>query len=399
MPDSAIGCWIAELFASTRSPNILESPMRRYLHVIDANTSWVQSLAAAMPEPWTTWQYRVYSPQWLPGGARDFLKCLHPRQLGPRHFESWVVVPGWNKSPRISSVILRMILQRRVAHSVSESAILYTFPFYSHVARALSEQHPDLLQAYWAHDAFEFYKYPPGYIAKHEEAMIPICNHLFAMTPLLGQDYQQRFPGRRVELLRDAVSRDFLERSSVAVAPEMERIRELGRPVVGCIGQINQSYDWDMIEASAEAHPQAQFVFIGNLFEEGYVTTRIRSVLAKNNLHWLGRIDHERLPEYLAGFDICLNPLGPSPHNHRRDPLRIYDYLTTNAPIYSLKLDGAQHHGSHVAWFDAPGELRDGLGRMPEPLDESQLRDRHRYINESTWNSRAQHLASFLRPD
>jgi len=373
--------------------------MRKYLHIVDTNTSWVQSLAAAMPEPWTIWQYRIHNPLRLPGGARDVLKCLWTRRLGARHFESWVVVPGWNKSPRISSAILHMILQRRVAQRAGECTILYAFPFYSHVARALSQRYPDLLQAYWAHDAFEFYNYPLGYMAKHEEAMIPVCKHLFAMTPLLAQDYRKRFPGCRVELLRDGVSREFLNRPSDDAAPEVESIRKLGRPVVGCIGQINQSYDWDMIEASAEAHPQTQFVFIGNLFEEGAVTERIRGAFCRPNIHWLGRIAHESLPAYLAGFDICLNPLRQNAHNHRRDPLRLYDYLTTHAPIYSMRLDGAQHHGSHVAWFDSPGELRDSLGCMPQPLDETQLRDRQRYITESTWECRAQHLASFLRPD
>lgn len=370
--------------------------MLKYLHVVDANTSWVQSLAAAMPEPWTTWQYRIYSPQWLPAGVRDVVKCLRPRRLGPRLLECWVIVPGWNKCPRISSAILRRVLTRRLGRQGDEAAILYTFPFYSHVARALSERYPDLVQAYWAHDAFEFYKYPPGYIAKHEDAMIPLCKHVFAMTPLLAQDYQRRFPGGPVDLLRDAVSREFLERASDALAPEIEEIRKLGRPVVGCIGQINQSYDWDLIEAATEAHPHTQFLFIGNIFEEGAVTTRIRRIFGRPNVHWLGRIAHEKLPSLLAGFDICLNPLGHSAHNHRRDPLRIYDYLTTNAPIYSLKLNGSSHHGVQVECFDKPARLIAALARMPQPAKPENIEKRRSYILQNTWDDRAGQLASKL---
>jgi glycosyltransferase involved in cell wall biosynthesis len=369
--------------------------MPNHLHVVDANCSWVRSLAGAMPESWTTWQYRIYSPHWLPGGPRDLLRCLRPQQLGPRLFECWVVVPGWNKFPKLSSGILRAILARRLGGRAANS-ILYTFPFYSHVAKALAERHPHLIQAYWAHDAFEFYEYPPGYISQHETKIIPVCAQQFAMAPLLIEDYSKRFPDTRFELLCDAVSADFLDSQTRVRATALERLANRGRPLVGCIGQINSSYDWEMLEAAATRHPATQFVFVGNLFEEGEVTSRIRTYFDRANVHWLGPVPHRELPGFIRAFDICLNPLARTKHNHRRDPLRIYDYLTSEAPVFTLNLDGVNMHKDFVTVFDSAVELVARLGKLPAPLSKDELRTRRRYIEANTWAARAELLAHRL---
>jgi glycosyltransferase involved in cell wall biosynthesis len=264
------------------------------------------------------------------------------------------------------------------------------------VAKAFASARNGVLQAYWAHDAFAFYGFPQEFIASHERELVPLCTLHFAMTPLLVGDYCDKFPNQPFGLLQDAVSKEFLANATRKPCAVMAKIRERGHPVVGSIGQINNSYDWDMIEAASTAYSATQFVFIGNLVEEGAVTQRIRAVLNKDNVHWLGRVPHEELPSHLAGFDICLNPLRLNEHNNRRDPLRIYDYLTTEAPIYSLYLDGSKHHGNQVVWFQTTNELVCALGQRPRDLDSAAIECRRRYISQNTWEARAQQLAASL---
>jgi hypothetical protein len=209
------------------------------------------------------------------------------------------------------------------------------------------------------------------------------------MAPLLVKDYAGRYPDHPFELLHDAVGANFLTELNGSLPREIDELRQSGRPVVGCIGQINHSYDWDLLEAAATTNPETQFVFIGNLFEEGEITNRIRCYFERDNVHWLGRVDHERLPNYLRGFDICLNPLAVSDHNHRRDPLRIYDYLTTEAPIVSTDLDGVRMHRDFVEIIADKEEFVSRLSCKPDRLSESQLNARRDYIAGNTWENRA----------
>lgn len=359
------------------------------LHVIDANCSWVRSCVDALPAEWSVRHYRIYSPQWFPNGWRDWQRCFRSESFSERVEEIFVPVPGWNRFPRISQRMLVAALRRRGSKT---NHYLFTFPFYSGVAEAIKGSEPGAKLAYWAHDAFAFYDYPPGYIEQHERRIVPLCDLHFAMAPLLIEDYAVRFPGVRFELLCDAVSASFLEWRDASAPLRLREIFKLGRPVVGVIGQINRSYDWDLLEAAAEAHRQTQFVFLGALFEEGEITTRIRRFFERPNVHWMGPVPHEQLPDWMAGFDICLNPLAVDAHNHRRDPLRTYDYLTTRVPVYSLELNGVSMHREFVRVFREPADLVALLGRVPDKINEAEFTARRTYLQKSTWSSRAAYL-------
>jgi hypothetical protein len=361
------------------------------LHVIDGNCSWVRSCVDALPEEWSVRHYRIYSPHWFPNGWSDWQRCFRSQSLSDRIDEIFVPVPGWNRFPRISRRILFSALRRGGGGG---NHYLFTFPFYSGVAQAIKDAEPRAKLAYWAHDAFAFYDYPEGYIEKHEKRIIPLCDLHFAMAPLLIKDYATRFPGVRFELLRDAVSASFLERRDAVAPPRLREIVKLGRPVVGAIGQINRSYDWDLLEAAARAHRQTQFVFLGSLFEEGDLTTRIRRFFEWPNVHWIGVVPHEELPDWMSGFDICLSPLAANAHNHRRDPLRTYDYLTTRAPIYSLDLDGIRMHQPFIQIFTSRDDLIDALGISMSEVSMDEWLRRRSYLETNTWSCRAALLAS-----
>jgi len=365
------------------------------LHVIDANVSWVRSLSSALPREWSVRCYRIYNPLWLPRGFRDLPRLGRWRRVDERTEEIYLATPGWRRFESLSAAILQYHLPGSRTDP-SDSVFLFTFPFYSAVAARLRERFPKAAIAYWAHDAFAYYDFAPGYIRHHEDLLVPLCEARFAMAPLLVRDYAERYPGDPFELLHDAVSGSFLGFEQVPVPPEMDGIRQRGGPIVGCIGQINGAYDWDLLEAVSTAHPGTQFVFIGNLFEEGEVTQRIRRYFERDNVHWLGRIDHDRLPGFLQSFDFCLNPLAVSDHNHRRDPLRIYDYLTTRAPIVSTDLDGVRMHRDFVEIYASKEELILRLGAIPEPLDHAAIERRRSYISSETWEDRARQFVAGL---
>jgi len=358
------------------------------LHVIDANVPWVRALTSALSPEWTVRHYRIYNPLWLPGGFRDVPRLCRWHRLDDRTEEIYLPTPGWRRFESLSAAILNHYLPRTNPGS-TESIFLFTFPFYSSVAARLRRSFPDARITYWAHDAFAYYGFATGYIRHHEDLLVPCCDVRFAMAPLLVKDYLERYPDHSFDLLHDAVSSSFLGFEQSAEPPEIEAIRQRGGPLVGCIGQINGAYDWDLLEAASSTNPGTQFVFIGNLFEEGEVTQRIRKFFNRSNVHWLGRVEHDRLPDFLHSFDICLNPLAVSEQNHRRDPLRIYDYLTTDAPIVSTDLDGVRMHREQIELFATTKDLIARLGQMPGPLSNSVLACRRAYIASNTWEDRS----------
>jgi hypothetical protein len=369
------------------------------LFVIDSNCSWIRSLASAASSWSSVYQCRVYSPLWLPNGLKDVPRMFGERVLGERNIELLSLVPGWRRFPKTSAWALYLKLWCRLDRGVEPTVVLFTFPFYSPLARLIHRYHPSVKLAYHAHDPFEYYSFPEGYIRGHEDALIAVCGQVFAISDRLRDDFLRRYPDIRVETLGNAVSQSFCGAAKfTGTSEEVERVRALGRPVIGCIGQINSSYDWDLLEECSARNHQAQFVFIGNLFEEVSVTERIRLFFKRPNVHWLGPKPHDELKGYMESCDILLNPLAVNKQNDRRDSLRLYDYLSTRVPVFSTPIHGAKRHGALVETPGSKDELIIALGRRPEPISNEMLQERRVYLAANTWSARGRQLLTSLGP-
>ena len=101
----------------------------------------------------------------------------------------------------------------------------------------------------------------------------------------------------------------------------------------------------------------------------------------------------------MDSFDILLNPLAVNPQNDRRDPLRLYDYLSSKALIVSTSVSSALCHSKFIQIFSTSAEIVNVLGRIPLPLSDDDLSQRSAYIFKNTWHNRgarlAQHISSF----
>ena len=195
----------------------------------------------------------------------------------------------------------------------------------------------------------------------------------------------------------NAASIEFIERLSKPVGPVPADLAALPRPIVGCIGQINRSYDWDLIAGLADALPDVSFVFVGPVFQEPVeLAKRVDAALAKKNVRHLGPKPHDELPDYLQHFDVCFNPLAVNSHNDRRSPLRLFDYLATEKPILSTAIREAHEHVPFIEIGRDLDECVRVLRRMTAADYTVDLAARREYIRQNTWHARAQQLLRLI---
>jgi glycosyltransferase involved in cell wall biosynthesis len=304
--------------------------------------------------------------------------------------EKSLLVPGWTRFPGLSAAMLRRAVSRAIRRFGPPDALLYTLPQYAPVAQAFAGK---FRQIYYAHDPFRFYDWDAARTIDLERQMLAACDGTFAISWQLTEDLQAQ-SSRPVIYSPNAASRVFMDALSAA-SDVPEDLRSLPRPIIGCIGQINRSYDWTLIGALADGLPEATFAFVGPIFPEPVEVRRpMEAVLARGNVKWLGPRPHGQLPGYLLGFNVCLNPLAMSEHNHRRSPLRLYDYLATDKPVLSTAVREALGHGDLVATFKTPREGIELLNRMVAGDYRVDLAARRAYLRNNTWEARA---AQFLR--
>jgi glycosyltransferase involved in cell wall biosynthesis len=339
----------------------------------DGNPPWVQSLMRAVAAQGA--EVVALRPSILfnksPVRTMDF---PHYRELGLR-------LPGWSRCAGLSTALVA----RRVRKIGKADAVIYTLPQYVGVAEKIRGP----LSVYFAHDPFRFYDFwDKEVIAKVEQRMLDRSDIVFAIADALAEDFR-KITRTRVETLRNAASRSFID-CLRGLTPPPADLMHIRRPIVGCVGQLNQSsYDWALIAALSKAVPEISLVFVGPIFNK---TPRIERVLDLPNVRWLGPRPHDQLPSYLNGFDICLNPLVPGEHSDRRSPLRLYDYLATDKPILSTAIREAYLHQPFVEIGRTTDECVSILRRLVSDTSRGDVEARHCYIEKNTWEARAAQL-------
>ncbi len=110
-----------------------------------------------------------------------------------------------------------------------------------------------------------------------------------------------------------------------------EDMRDIPGPILGFVGALQACIEYGWVERAAKERPDWSFVFIGKE-SPGVDLSALRAL---PNTYFLGLKPHDRLPDYLAQFDLCLNLFAKSDLSKDVSPLKFYEYLATGKPVVS----------------------------------------------------------------
>jgi glycosyltransferase involved in cell wall biosynthesis len=127
----------------------------------------------------------------------------------------------------------------------------------------------------------------------------------------------------------------FAPRPDRALPPDMAA---LPRPILGYAGNISgYKTDLDLLAHAAKALPQASFALVGPV-GWGDPNTDVGALERLPNVHFLGRAAFERLPDYVAAFDVGLLPMRINDSTTRSFPMKFYEYMAAGKPIVAVEL-------------------------------------------------------------
>ena len=105
------------------------------------------------------------------------------------------------------------------------------------------------------------------------------------------------------------------------------------RKVIGYYGAIAEWFDSEKVEYLAHRFRDCDFVLIGAV-----TNTKIQA-LNLPNVKKIGEIPYQELPEYLAGFDVCLIPFDTSTDLIKAtNPVKFYEYLSAGKKIVATEI-------------------------------------------------------------
>src|SRR2546427_1422523 len=166
----------------------------------------------------------------------------------------------------------------------------------------------------------------PAHIRKlHGQAISAADLIFYSSRKLLAEAEQGR---EKSYLLEQAVDFDHwstISRGDIGLAEAVTRIPQ---PRVGYFGAIEPwLIDQELIKQASRERPDWNWIFIGN-------KSRGLEIETLPNVHFLPPVSYHDLPNYAAGFDVCVLPWNTEvPFTSYGSAIKVREYLASGKPV------------------------------------------------------------------
>jgi UDP-galactopyranose mutase len=222
--------------------------------------------------------------------------------------------------------------------------------FYTPMALPLLQAVSPSLVVYDCMDELAAFQNSPKQLLQREAALLKVADLVFTGGPSL------------YEAKRERHARAYCFPSSVdAVHFHQATDRTNGHPLqaaiagprLGFYGVLDERFDAPLLAALADAHPQWQLVLVGPV-----VKIDPASLPQRPNIHYLGQQSYQALPQFLAGWDVCLLPFALNEATRFISPTKVLEYMAAELPIVSTAIrDVEAPYGDIVAIGHSPREF------------------------------------------
>lgn len=127
--------------------------------------------------------------------------------------------------------------------------------------------------------------------------------------------------------------------------PTPEDMKSISRPIIGYMGWVtSKRLDANLIYNVAQGCPKYSFVLVGgedDLFKNHPLHTL-------NNVHFLGEKPQVETVNYMAHFDVCINPQLINKITIGNYPRKVDEYLALGKPVVATRTDTMRIFEAHV---------------------------------------------------
>ncbi len=155
-------------------------------------------------------------------------------------------------------------------------------------------------------------------------------------------------------------------------------------PVIGYVGSMaSRRLDIGLIAGIAKARPDWSIVLVGPE-DDAFKASELHSI---SNVHFLGSRDPLVLPDYIKGFDVCMNPQLINDATRGNYPRKIDEYLAMGKPVVATATEAMDYFREHTYLAtDKDGYIRIIEQALAEDSPEKQ-RQRREYATSHTWEN------------
>jgi len=172
-----------------------------------------------------------------------------------------------------------------------------------------------------------------------------------------------------------------------------EELTHIARPIIGYVGYLSsRRLSISLINELATANKNWSFVFVGPE-DESFQNASLHEL---ENVHFLGKRNENELVNYVANFDVCINPQFLNDATIGNYPRKIDEYLYVGKPTVATSTEAMTYFEDYVFLAEDAVEyqecIRKALGSDSESLKEK----RKNFASLHTWEKSVKLLLSYL---
>ncbi len=166
----------------------------------------------------------------------------------------------------------------------------------------------------------------PQYAIRFEEELVRKSDVIFADSRATCEDYKEI---AELNYFCQGVS---LERNDKKPQP-VEEMEKLEGPIVGYIGALHSSIDYELVEFVIKNNPNYNFVFVGNI-----IVSSAEKLKTYPNVLFVGRKSYEELNNYIQYFHVGIIPYLVNSYTEGVSPTKLFEYGIQGIPVVSTYL-------------------------------------------------------------
>jgi UDP-galactopyranose mutase len=240
-------------------------------------------------------------------------------------------------------------------------------------------------------DELSAFKNAPRQLVQREHALLKAAHLVFTGGSSLFLAKRDRHPA--VYCFPSSVDRNHFARA-VDTAAEWPAQRSISRPRLGFFGVIDERLDLRLIDQLALSHPEWQIIMVGPVAKIDAADLPRRA-----NLRYFGQQPYGALPQFLAGWDVCLLPFAINESTRFISPTKTLEYMAAAKPIVSTPvIDVAERYGEIVRIGAGEGFIVQCERALEESVDERnrRLALMREVLSRTSWDLTAENMHQLI---
>jgi len=199
---------------------------------------------------------------------------------------------------------------------------------------------------------------------------------------------------KNVTVLENGVATALFEdppQGAVEAARELMGPHISGRKVAVLTGTLDDRTDLGVLDEVARALPDVDFLIAGPRMPSLH-----GSLPQRDNIRYLGRVDHELAAGLVSQADVCIAPYADTEVVRRSSPLKVMEYLASGTPVVATDVVPLRPYVDVVQLAHSVRQFSEAVRAALAVTDAKSAQARRRRVSGMAWSAVAARFETVL---